>query len=97
MNLQDALAVVRASGYRVTKPKARARKQSRVGPTCVTHFIDGSVFRMTTHTTDDNLDFARGIRLCALALASRHGHDCVPPVEYVHFERDGVTIGEQIP
>lgn len=95
MTLDDALKCVRAAGYRVSKPKAR--KQSRVGPTCVTVYTDGSTCRMTTHTSDDNPDFARGLRLCAIAWASRHKNDVAacPPVASVHFERDGEIIGEQ--
>lgn len=90
MRLDDALACVRAAGYRVTKPKPR--KQSRVGPTCVTEFADGTVCRMTTHCGDDAPDFARGAKLCAWAWESRHGHACLPPVRSIHFERDGERL-----
>jgi hypothetical protein len=90
MNLEQALACVKAAGFRVSKPKPR--KQSRVGPTCVTQFADGSVYRMTTHTNEERLDYARGQKLCAWAWASRHKHDCVPPIVAVHFERDGERL-----
>lgn len=93
MDLEQALAIVRANGFRATKIKQK--KLARVGPTCVVRFADGEVYRMTTYCRDDNLDFARGVRLCVIARQSRHKHDCVPPVAHVAFERDGQIIGEQ--
>ncbi|HEY2530258.1 MAG TPA: hypothetical protein VGJ20_20370 [Xanthobacteraceae bacterium] len=95
--LELALACVRAAGYRVSKPKAK--KQSRIGPTCVTLFVDGTLCRMTTHTSDDDLDYTRGEKLCRWVWESRHvisrlfpQHDCVPAVASIHFERDGERL-----
>jgi hypothetical protein len=92
MTLDDALACVKAAGFRVTKPNTKRRKQARVGPTCVTTFVDGTVCRMTTYTSDEKLDYARGEKLCRWAWSSRHGHDCVPPVASIHFEREGEQL-----
>jgi hypothetical protein len=59
-NLEQALATVRAAGYRVSKPKPRKTK-SRVGPTFVATFADGQVTRMSTFTSLENLDIDRGL------------------------------------
>jgi hypothetical protein len=59
LDLEHALRLVRAAGYRVTKPK---RKLTSRGPRCVVRFADGTLCRMTTHCRDDALDFERGIR-----------------------------------
>lgn len=69
MDIQEALKVVRAAGYSVREPKAK--KQSRVGPTCVVQFADGEIFRMTTHSSDEVPDFERGIRLANAAYPAR--------------------------
>jgi len=55
-----ALQLVKAAGYRVTKPKQR--KLTSRGPTCVVTFADGALCRMTTHCRDDALDWERGIK-----------------------------------
>lgn len=90
MNINEALACVRAHGYRVSKPKPK--KQSRVGPTCVVRFVDGTVCRMTTHTDDVRLDWDRGMRLCQAAYESRRKMPA-PAALSVHFERDGEMLG----
>jgi hypothetical protein len=44
LSLDQALALVKAAGYRVTRPK---RKLTSRGPTCVVTFADGVTARMT--------------------------------------------------
>jgi hypothetical protein len=91
MNIDQALKIVRAAGYRVSRPKLK--KQFRVGPTCVVKFADGVVTRMTTHCDDDKLDYDRGFNLCLAAWQSRtRSGNMVPGVHAVHFERDGKVI-----
>ena len=96
MTLEQALTVVRAAGYRVSKPKPR--KQSRVGPTCVVRFADGTLCRMTTHCSDTAPDYERGTRLCRAAWSSRHKLpvEQSPAVASIHFERDGERFGQRI-
>jgi hypothetical protein len=69
--LDDALAVVKAAGYRVRKLSAPKRK-NQVGPTCAVAFSDGTTVRMTTSTSLEKLDWSRGERLARQAWASRH-------------------------
>jgi hypothetical protein len=91
MNLENALAAVKAAGYRVSKP--RMSKRGRVGPTCVVRFADGETFRMSTFCLDNALDVDRGVRLCGHAWQSRKKCDApAPPVVSVHFERDGERL-----
>jgi|SRR5215472_3035400 len=73
MSLDEALKVVKLAGYRVTKPKPK--KQTRVGPTCVVMYGDGTTCRMTTATSDNAPDFVRGLKLCAAAWESKHCAD----------------------
>ena len=56
-DLERALQLVKAAGYRVTKPKSR--KLTSRGPTCVVRFADGALCRMATHCRDDALDWDR--------------------------------------
>ncbi len=69
--LDDALKLVKAAGYRVSKPKARKVKKFRVGPTFVAEFSDGEIIRMSTHTDLTKLDWERGVRLCQAGYESR--------------------------
>ena len=68
--LDKALAVVKAAGYRVSKPKTPKHK-NRVGPTFVAEFADDTVTRMTTSTSLGKLDWDRGERLSQAAYQSR--------------------------
>jgi hypothetical protein len=61
MQIEQAISIVKAAGYRVTKPKPKAK--TRVGPTFVARFADGQVTRMSTFTSLDKLDYGRGVRL----------------------------------
>lgn len=101
----EALKIVKAAGYRVSKPKARKVKKFRVGPTCVTTFADGSVVRMSTNCSDDKLDYARGQSLCVTGwqgrwrkanelAASPWGGEPIPAVTACHFERDGTVLDQ---
>jgi hypothetical protein len=92
--LEHALQLVKAAGYRVSKPKQR--KLTSRGPTCVVRFADGVLCRMTTHCRDDALDYERGIRLCKAAWSSRKALPMAqaPTVISAHFERDGSVLGQ---
>jgi hypothetical protein len=92
--LEQALQLVRAAGYRVTKPKQR--KLTSRGPTCVVQFADGTQCRMTTHCRDDALDYERGIRLCQAAWSARKALPMAqaPAIISAHFERDGDVLGQ---
>jgi hypothetical protein len=93
--LEQALQLVKAAGYRVTKPKSR--KLTSRGPTCVVRFADGTLCRMTTHCRDDALDWQRGINLCKAAWSTRKGlpMEQAPQVVSAHFERDGAMLGQR--
>ena len=72
--LDNALAVVRAAGYRVVKPRKQKnpkRNKDRVGPTFVAEFSDGVITRMSTYTSLEKLDWDRGERLAIAAYQSR--------------------------
>jgi hypothetical protein len=71
-NLEQALTVVRAAGYRVSKPRSKSpKKKTDVGPTFVAQFADGEVTRMSIFTTLADLDLGRGVRLACAAYDSR--------------------------
>ena len=101
MELEQALACVRAAGFRVSKPQKK-NKKARVGPTFVARFADGEVTRMSTFTSLSNLDRARGERLSRAAWATRHQLSCewtsaqlvemCPPIVGGYFEQDGVML-----
>jgi hypothetical protein len=74
-SLSDALTIVKAAGYRVSKPrkpKRFKRGKDRVGPTFVAEFADGTITRMSTYVPSlENLDWGRGERLAQAAYQSR--------------------------
>jgi hypothetical protein len=88
MNVEDAIACLKAAGYRVSKPKPKVK--DRVGPTFVACFADGQVTRMSTFTSLANLDRGRGIRLSHAAYESRM-KQAAPAIIDAHFEQDGVV------
>jgi hypothetical protein len=95
MELQQALKMVRDAGYRVAKPKAK--KETRVGPTCVVMFADGIVTRMSTNCPKGVLDWARGMKLARYAYELKtKSLVCATKMVSVHFERDGVMLGEPL-
>jgi hypothetical protein len=97
--LIQALATVRAAGYRVSKPrkpKAFKRGKGRVGPTFVAKFADGTVTRMTTCCSPENLDWKRGERLSQAAYQSRRQtHDAPPAIISAWFEQDGEVLARR--
>src|SRR5262249_9831713 len=61
--LQVAIALVKAAGFRVVKPKPKqyrrkGKYKDRVGPTCVCEFADGQTTRMSVFTSLTELDWA---------------------------------------
>jgi hypothetical protein len=108
--LNDALATVRAAGYRVSKPrKPKVFKQgkNRVGPTFVAEFADGTMTRMSVFCSLEKLDWDRGERLSQAAYQSRWRRqqriytpypivEPVPPaIVATHFEQDGVVLARR--
>jgi DNA-binding transcriptional regulator YdaS (Cro superfamily) len=74
--LINALAIVRAEGYRVIKPRTskhfrRPKPKDRVGPTFVAEFADGTITRMSTFSSLETLDWGRGERLSIAAYEAR--------------------------
>ena len=97
VSLDEAIAQVRAAGYRVSKPKAKSK--GRVGPTFVAEFADGTITRMSTFTSPANLDVDRGVRLSQAAYEARARRrfggslrPVLPPIVRARFERDGKTL-----
>jgi hypothetical protein len=100
--LDNALTIVKAAGFCVSKPKSFKPKtpkpKNRVGPTFVAHFRGGEVTRMSTFTSLTNLDVGRGLHLSQAAYearARRSGGSLPlppPPIVCAHFEQDGVVL-----
>ncbi len=88
-SLEQAISLLKAAGYRVTKPKPKTK--DRVGPTFVACFADGQITRMSTFTSLSSLDRGRGIRLSLAAYESRM-KQAAPPITEAHFEQDGVVL-----
>jgi HTH-type transcriptional regulator/antitoxin HipB len=90
--LDEALTVVRAAGYRMSKPRtARKRGPMIRSPVFVAAFVDGVVTRMTVFTAIDKLDLERGKKLARYAYEQRTGR--APPMfDKAHFEKDGEVI-----
>ncbi len=86
--LNRALAIVRAAGFRVSKPRAPKHK-NHVSPTFEARFSDGTQTRMTTFTSLDQLDWQRGVRLSQAAYASRFKGRLPPPIITGRFEQHG--------
>jgi hypothetical protein len=100
MSLNEALAVVKAAGYRVSKPRTSKgpKPKDRVGPTFVAEFADGTVTRMSTYCTVENLDWARGERLSIAAYQSRfRTREAPPAITSARFEQDGVVLAQYEP
>jgi len=97
--LIEALRMVKAAGYRVSKPrksKIFRRGKDRVGPTFVARFIDGTTTRMSTFTSLKKLDWERGERLSRAAYRSRfRTHNDPPAIIAAHFEQDGVVLAQR--
>ena len=97
--LVEAIKTVKAAGYRVSKPrksKIFKRGKTRVGPTFVAEFADGTVTRMSTFTSLEKLDWDRGERLSIAAYQSRWRTNNVPPaILSERFEQDGVVLAQR--
>lgn len=86
--IDEAIKLLQANGYRVTKPKPK--KISQRGPTFVATFADGEQTRMTTFCVGA-LDWGRGERVAQAAWQSRrkrHGS---------HGARHGATRRHRLP
>lgn len=92
MSLEQALAVVKAAGYRVSRPRA-PKVKDRVGPTFVCGFADATVTRMSIFTSLKALDVGRGVRLARVAYESRMKSPA-PEIMSAAFEQDGVIISK---
>jgi hypothetical protein len=104
-SLNEAIVLVKAAGYRVSKPRSKPKRKDRVGPTFECRFadVDYTVTRMSVFIPLDNLDWDRAVRLAQAAYQSRwrRMHRVPPTVDYVpdppaivsaHFEQDGVML-----
>lgn len=94
MSITEAIALLKANGYRVSKPKAK-RVKDRVGPTFVAKFADGEITRMSTFTSLADLDWERGVRLSQVAYESRMKHRRSATGTLIlsaHFEQDGNVL-----
>jgi transcriptional regulator with XRE-family HTH domain len=81
---------------RVAKPKNRKSK-NYVGPTFIAEFTDGTITRMTTYTSLEQLDWDRGEHLARHAWASRHkaAPETAPPIITARFERNGTVLAQR--
>ena len=91
VDLQVALALVRAAGYRVSKPKAKKSKPQK-GPTFVATFADGEVVRLTVHCPK-GLDVERSKRVAEAAWRSRAWRRLVvavrdPEIKYFKYRQE---------
>ena len=60
-------------------------------PTCVVHFVDGEITRMTTWSATGKPDVSRGIKLAQHAYRSRTKRE-PPAIAKMHFEAGGVAL-----
>jgi hypothetical protein len=109
--LDEAIGLVKAAGYRVSKPKAKAKPnrktKDRVGPTIECRFSDGVVTRMSVCCSPTDLNWTRGERLAQAAWKSRWrtqhriytpypvAEPVPPPIIAMHFEQDGVVLAQR--
>jgi len=105
--LAKAIAMVKAAGYRIERPKASKipRPKKRVGPTFVATFATGETTRMSICTPIERLDWGRGLRLAEAAYESRWRTrvrvqglpplSVLPPIISAHFEQDGVVLARR--
>jgi hypothetical protein len=106
-SLDEALAIVKSAGFRISRPRSAKRKNNHVGPVFVCEFRDGTAVRMTTHTAleIEKLDWDRGERLARQAWASRHKMPLdwdsaqlgkiAPPVIACRFEQGGEVLAQR--
>ena len=92
--LDAAIEAVKAAGYRIGKPRKPKSPKTRVGPTFVAEFADGTTTRMSVFTSLEKLDWERGERLSIAAYQSRFQTREVPPaIVSARFEQDGKVLG----
>ena len=96
MQLDEAIAMVKAAGYTVRKQViSRKKALSKVGPTFVARWTDGEVTRMTIHCTDEKPDLGRAVRVSWAAYDARtKGQGFARAIEKGYFERDGIPLHE---
>lgn len=92
ISLADAIAIVKAAGYNVTKPRAKKTQLTTVGPTFVANWSDGIVTRMSIHTSDEKPDLGRALRVSAAAHDSRTKGLSFAQITSGHFERAGKVL-----
>ncbi len=92
MDLAMAIAIVKAAGYTVTKPRAKRVKLTKVGPTFVADWSDGIRTRMSIHTNDEKPDLERAIKVSRAAYESRTKGLGFATMTQGTFERDGETL-----
>lgn len=101
IDLKEAIALVKAAGYKVSKPRITSRSVLKtVGPTFVANWADDITTRMSIHTPDDNLDLKRAVRVSLAAYLSRTKGRGTAHIDQAHFERDGRVLaayGEMSP
>jgi hypothetical protein len=90
-SIAEAISLLKAAGYRISKPKPKPKTKDRVGPTFVARFADGQITRMSTFTSLADLDRGRGIRLSLAAYESRMRR-AAPQISEAWFEQDGVVL-----
>lgn len=90
MTLEEAIKLVKAAGYTVSKP--RTRKLNHVGPTFVAHWSDGVITRMSIHTTDEKPDLERALLVSLAAYESRTRRQGLARIVEGRFERAGNVL-----
>jgi hypothetical protein len=105
--LSRAIAMVKAAGYYVARPKASKipRPKNRVGPTFVAEFADGTTTRMSVYTQLKKLDWDRGARLSQAAWEARWRArerrpywviaPAPPTIVSARFEQDGAVLARR--
>ena len=91
MDLIQALAIVKAAGYRVSKPAEK--KLKTVGPTFVALWSDGVFTRMSIHTHAEKPDVGRAVRVSKAAYDSRTKGLGFATISCGWFERHGSMVG----
>lgn len=92
ISLADAIKMVKAAGYTVTKQRAKKVKLATVGPTFVANWSDGVQTRMSIHTNDEKPDLRRAIRVSHAAYDSRTKGWGFASIVSDHFERGGKVL-----
>jgi hypothetical protein len=103
-SLNKALAVVKAAGFHVSRPKT-PKSKGRAGPVFEARFSDGVHVRLTVHASLTELDWNRGERVARQAWASRHKvpfdrnsaelAKIAPSIRACQFELDGTVLAQR--